>query len=441
MAWITAGPCGRSTTIISKSRPPGSGPRTSSEWGRRRSLPRRRIAQRMLDLPSSTPCRNADRRMSPLGIVVQNLTATARTRRVLTSTPSLDPRQQQGTHLTGECAARQAERTAWLSGDLQPLAGRRPSTGCGRPAPHAGRGRRSLPGEHEDRAPCHPQWCASRGSAWHPRCVPRGARRRGCVDRRLPAVPGRHRGGDPAPELGCSADAMSCGGWAPLLVAVIEKRDRKRRDGKAYSVYRVRWYEADGRERSRTFDSRADAKAFEGRSGRSSAPAGSRSSMPAPRHSPSSRRSGGSCMRSRTSSGRRSRTTERVQQAPADADRHTRLRDLSVPTLVRLRADLEADGVGAGPRKSLAVLQSILQRAVEWERIGSNPAGSVPKPPMRRDRAITPLTPETVERIRATLLDQGRVRDATLVSVLAYAGVRPQEAVALRWRHVRRTRR
>ncbi|MDX6719718.1 MAG: hypothetical protein QOJ63_1972, partial [Solirubrobacteraceae bacterium] len=49
-------------------------------------------------------------------------------------------------------------------------------------------------------------------------------------------------------------------------------------------------------------------------------------------------------------------------------------------------------------------------------------------------RAITPLTPESVERIRATLLDQGRERDATLVSVLAYTGVRPQEAVALRWR-------
>jgi integrase len=30
------------------------------------------------------------------------------------------------------------------------------------------------------------------------------------------------------------------------------------------------------------------------------------------------------------------------------------------------------------------------------------------------------------------------VRDATLVSVLAYAGVRPQEAVALRWRNVRK---
>jgi hypothetical protein len=46
---------------------------------------------------------------------------------------------------------------------------------------------------------------------------------------------------------------------------MIEKRERKRRDGKAYAVYRVRCYEADGRERSRTFDSRADAKAFEGK--------------------------------------------------------------------------------------------------------------------------------------------------------------------------------
>jgi hypothetical protein len=93
---------------------------------------------------------------------------------------------------------------------------------------------------------------------------------------------------------------------------------------------------------------------------------------------------------------------------------HVRLRDLSVPSLMRLRADLEADGVGRqAVRKSLAVLQSILQRAVEWERIGSNPARSVRKPPMWRDRAITPLTPATVERIRAAVLDQGAVRDGS----------------------------
>ena len=154
----------------------------------------------------------------------------------------------------------------------------------------------------------------------------------------------------------------------------------------------------------------------------SSAQTGSRSSTPAPRRSPTSRPSGGSCTRSRTSSGRRCRTTRACfNKHLLPRIGHMRLRDLSVPTLMRLRADLEADGVGRqAVRKSLAVLQSILQRAVEWERIGSNPARSVRKPPMRRDRAIAPLTPETVERIRTTLLDQGRVRDATLVSVLAY---------------------
>lgn len=221
---------------------------------------------------------------------------------------------------------------------------------------------------------------------------------------------------------------------------MIEKRARKRRDGKAYSVYRVRWYEPDGRERSRTFDTRADAKAFEGKvrtlkrsDGLAQLDAGTETFAEFASEwwelyaKPNLERA--------TLSNYASVFNKHLLPRIG----HMRLRDLSVPTLMQLRADLEADGVGRqAVRKSLAVLQSILQRAVEWERIGSNPARSVRKPPMRRDRAITPLTPETVERIRATLLGQGRVRDATLVSVLAYAGVRPQEAVALRWRHVRK---
>ena len=44
---------------------------------------------------------------------------------------------------------------------------------------------------------------------------------------------------------------------------MIEKRQRKRRDGRSYSVWRVRWYDATGGERSRTFDRAADAQAFE----------------------------------------------------------------------------------------------------------------------------------------------------------------------------------
>ncbi len=39
--------------------------------------------------------------------------------------------------------------------------------------------------------------------------------------------------------------------------------------------------------------------------------------------------------------------------------------------------------------------------------------------------------------MRAALMKEGRHRDVALVSVLAYAGLRPQEALALTWRHVR----
>ena len=74
---------------------------------------------------------------------------------------------------------------------------------------------------------------------------------------------------------------------------------------------------------------------------------------------------------------------------------------------------------------------------VSWGRIPANPAASVRKPPVCRSRAVSPLPPAIVERIRGVLLADGRLRDATLVSVLAYAGPRPGEALALTWGHVR----
>jgi integrase len=46
-----------------------------------------------------------------------------------------------------------------------------------------------------------------------------------------------------------------------------------------------------------------------------------------------------------------------------------------------------------------------------------------------------PLSPRQIESVRRTMLK--RLRDATLVSVLAYAGLRPGEALALRWKDVR----
>lgn len=114
------------------------------------------------------------------------------------------------------------------------------------------------------------------------------------------------------------------------------------------------------------------------------------------------------------------------------------LRDLTPEAVGRFRLDLEADDVGrVSVAKALTLLHGILARAVEWGRVASNPAAGVRKPAAGRRRSVTPLPPSVVERVRAILLADGHLRDATLVSVLAYAGLRPGEALALSWDHVR----
>ena len=44
---------------------------------------------------------------------------------------------------------------------------------------------------------------------------------------------------------------------------MIEKRERRRRDGTSYAVWRVRWRDEAGSERSKSFDRVGDARAFE----------------------------------------------------------------------------------------------------------------------------------------------------------------------------------
>jgi integrase len=137
------------------------------------------------------------------------------------------------------------------------------------------------------------------------------------------------------------------------------------------------------------------------------------------------------------------RSTLQVYAVQWDAHILPRLGEFSLraltPDLVnRFRLELEADGVGpASTRKSLTLLQGVLQRAFEWGRIPANPVVAVRKPPAGRARAVVPLPPELVETMRAWLLRRQLVRDATLISVLAYAGLRPGEALALTWAHVR----
>ncbi len=111
-----------------------------------------------------------------------------------------------------------------------------------------------------------------------------------------------------------------------------------------------------------------------------------------------------------------------------------RLSDLSPEHIDALHADLASKGLAPGTvRKCLAILQGVLQRAVEWRRIPSNPAALVRKPRAVSQRRVQPLAPATVEAIRGHFLAAGRQRDATIVSVLAYSGLRPGELRALVW--------
>lgn len=113
------------------------------------------------------------------------------------------------------------------------------------------------------------------------------------------------------------------------------------------------------------------------------------------------------------------------------------LRNVTPEVIARFRADLGIAGVGDPTiRKLMSIVQGVLQRAVEWQRLSTNPVRAVRKPPQRRIRRIEPPAPFAVEQMRARLRANGRFRDAVLVCVLAYAGLRPGEALALEWRQI-----
>jgi integrase len=111
----------------------------------------------------------------------------------------------------------------------------------------------------------------------------------------------------------------------------------------------------------------------------------------------------------------------------------SQLRQLRPSVIDAYASDLHAAGVGdATIRKALGMLQGMMRRAVVWGYISSNPVPDVTKPQRRRERAVQAIPPATVEALRARL----RPRDAALVSVPAYAGLRPSEALALEWSDV-----
>jgi integrase len=63
----------------------------------------------------------------------------------------------------------------------------------------------------------------------------------------------------------------------------------------------------------------------------------------------------------------------------------------------------------------------------------TNPVSFVKKPSQKRQHRVRPVHPQQVEAMGEWLTEQGRPEDAALLSVLAYAGLRPGEALALTW--------
>ena len=202
-------------------------------------------------------------------------------------------------------------------------------------------------------------------------------------------------------------------------------------------VWKVRWREGGraSRERSRTFGRRADAVAFDDelrrrrRLGELVSMAGSQETL--------DRYVAETWAK-----------THAVTLAPNTARTYAGLYDLHIaPYLGQLKlseltpeviARWQAQRIAAGAgrssiHKTLTLLGGMLQRALESGRINRNPARLVRKVGQPAKREVRPLAPSTVEALRAA----SRARDATLISVLAYAGLRPQEALALWWGDIR----
>ena len=110
-----------------------------------------------------------------------------------------------------------------------------------------------------------------------------------------------------------------------------------------------------------------------------------------------------------------------------------RLRDITRETIDLYCARIRAEGAGTPTvNRALGVLQGVFHRAVEWRRLAWNPVVGTRRLTHSRASTIDARTPESVEAIRRQLDRQ----NAALVSVLAYVGLRPGEAYALRWADV-----
>jgi integrase len=114
------------------------------------------------------------------------------------------------------------------------------------------------------------------------------------------------------------------------------------------------------------------------------------------------------------------------------------LRDIDARRVVTFRGQLLSAGVGShSVVKTLAMLQRVFRDAVEYGEVSFNPFKSVQKPSPGPSREAHPLTPLQVERLADDLELRGYRMAGVLVRLMAYTGLRPQEALGLHWYAVR----
>jgi integrase len=199
--------------------------------------------------------------------------------------------------------------------------------------------------------------------------------------------------------------------------------------------HRVRWREA-GHNRARSFDRKTDAKNFETKL-RALKAAGGLDIFNAGERTLSdyAEQWWSDHAEPNLSSGTREVYAVQLDKRIMPLLGGYQLRQITPQVVRGFTADMRSNKTGRATMvKTLTVLQSILRHAEIDGAIRGNPVKLVGKPSQARDRQPILVSPEQVEAIRARLPQ----RDAALVSLLAYAGLRPEsEAITLPWRNVR----
>lgn len=207
----------------------------------------------------------------------------------------------------------------------------------------------------------------------------------------------------------------------------IEKMERKNGH-----VWRVRWRDGNGQERTRVLGLKRDAEAFDAEIKRAKR-LGNLDDLVRPNITLAKfveiwwERYAKPHLAERTKRSYAGLWDRHVLPYLGDSD----LRALTVDRIEAYASDLRAAGLGDPTiYRALTLLQGVLQRAVEWGYLGSNPAKNVRKPRTKRKRMVRPLMPEEVDKIIEACTSD---RDRLIVSLLAYEGLRPQEVLALDW--------